>query len=126
MNVAYAQVKKEGATHPVRVSQIEPVRIIVDEELEAVWAGKKTAKEALDTAVARGNVLALTRCRTEQTGCRKTCCKEEVIALPRLIAHRCGGNRAPENTLAGLHEAARAGCRQSSSTSCSQRTGRRC
>ena len=36
------------------------MRIIVDEELEAVWAGKKTAKEALDTAVARGNVLALT------------------------------------------------------------------
>ena len=33
-----------------------------------------------------------------------------MIALPRLIAHRCGGNRAPENTLAGLHEAARAGC----------------
>ena len=34
-----------------------------------------------------------------------------MIVLPRLIAHRCGGNRAPENTLAGLHEAARAGCR---------------
>jgi len=59
MNIAYAQLRTEGATHPVRVSQIEPVRIIVDEELEAVWAGKKTAKEALDTAVARGNVLAL-------------------------------------------------------------------
>lgn len=57
LHVAYAQLKKEGATHPLRVSQVEPVRIIVEEELEAVWAGKKPAKEALDTAVARGNVL---------------------------------------------------------------------
>ena len=29
----------------------------MDEELEAVWAGKKTAKQALDTAVERGNKL---------------------------------------------------------------------
>lgn len=34
-----------------------------------------------------------------------------MICLPRLIAHRCGGNLAPENTLAGLRAAARAGCR---------------
>ena len=27
----------------------------MDEELEQVWAGKKTAKEALDNAVKRGN-----------------------------------------------------------------------
>jgi len=57
MKVAYAQLKSEGAAHPVRVSQIPSVRLIVDEELEAVWADKKTAKEALDTAVARGNVI---------------------------------------------------------------------
>ena len=75
MNVAYAQVKKEGATHPVRVSQIEPVRIIVDEELEAVWAGKKTAKEALDTAVARGNVLALTNGSAANTASAKPAAK---------------------------------------------------
>ena len=31
------------------------VRTIVDEELEGVWSGKKSAKEALDTAVKRGN-----------------------------------------------------------------------
>jgi sn-glycerol 3-phosphate transport system substrate-binding protein len=31
------------------------VRAIVDEELEQVWAGKKSAREALDTAVKRGN-----------------------------------------------------------------------
>jgi sn-glycerol 3-phosphate transport system substrate-binding protein len=41
----------------LRVSQIEPVRIIVEEELEAVWADKKPAKEALDTAVLRGNAV---------------------------------------------------------------------
>ena len=35
----------------------EPVRIIVEEELEAVWADKKPAKEALDTAVLRGNAI---------------------------------------------------------------------
>lgn len=34
-----------------------------------------------------------------------------MIALPRLFAHRCGGALAPENTLAGLHAAARIGCR---------------
>lgn len=34
-----------------------------------------------------------------------------MIRLPQLIAHRCGGNLAPENTLAGLHAAVRAGCR---------------
>ena len=33
-----------------------------------------------------------------------------MIRLPPLIAHRCGGERAPENTLAGLRAAARAGC----------------
>lgn len=59
MKVAYAQLKGEGATHPLRVSQIDPVRIIVEEELEAVWADKKPAKEALDTAVARGNIALL-------------------------------------------------------------------
>ena len=30
-------------------------RAIIDEELEAVWAGKKAPKEALDEAVKRGN-----------------------------------------------------------------------
>lgn len=33
------------------------------------------------------------------------------IALPRHIAHRCGGALAPENTLAGLHAAAARGFR---------------
>ena len=33
------------------------IRDIINEELETVWAGEKTAKEALDRAVARGNDL---------------------------------------------------------------------
>lgn len=57
LKVAYAQLQHEGASHPLRVSQIEPVRQIVEEELEAVWDGRKPAKEALDTAVARGNAV---------------------------------------------------------------------
>jgi glycerophosphoryl diester phosphodiesterase len=34
-----------------------------------------------------------------------------VIVYPRIIAHRCGGALAPENTLIGLEAAARLGCR---------------
>ena len=59
LKVAYNQLKNQGAMHPLRVSQIEPVRTIVEEELEAVWANKKPAKEALDTAVARGNIALM-------------------------------------------------------------------
>ena len=56
LNVATAQL--QGKMNPsVRVSQIEPVRIIVEEELENVWSGKKPAKEGLDNAVARGNAV---------------------------------------------------------------------
>lgn len=34
-----------------------------------------------------------------------------MIIYPRIVAHRCGGALAPENTLAGLRLAARLGCR---------------
>jgi glycerophosphoryl diester phosphodiesterase len=34
-----------------------------------------------------------------------------LIPYPRIIAHRCGGALAPENSLAGLEAAARLGCR---------------
>ena len=69
LRVAYAQLKNEGATHPLRVSQVEAVRIIVDEELEAVWAGKKPAKEALDTAVLRGNAVLPAALKKVNGGC---------------------------------------------------------
>lgn len=57
MEVATSQLKREGALHPVRISQLPQVRAILEEELEAVWADRKTAKEALDTAVGRGNLV---------------------------------------------------------------------
>ncbi|HRE18715.1 MAG TPA: extracellular solute-binding protein [Rhodocyclaceae bacterium] len=57
LEVAYASMNGSGATHPLRISTIEPVRIILDEELEAVWADKQTAKGALDAAVIRGNAV---------------------------------------------------------------------
>ena len=44
------------AAEPLRWHQLDP-GAVVDEELEQVWAGKKSAKEALDTAVKRGNEL---------------------------------------------------------------------
>ena len=53
--VAYAELQGKPVIPTVRVSQVEPVRVIVEEELETVWANKKPAKEALDDAVARGN-----------------------------------------------------------------------
>lgn len=40
----------------LRLGNFVQIRNIIDEELEGVWAGKKTAKEALDKAVERGNV----------------------------------------------------------------------
>jgi sn-glycerol 3-phosphate transport system substrate-binding protein len=43
------------ASKGVRLGNFVQIRTINDEELEAVWSGKKTAKQALDTAVARGN-----------------------------------------------------------------------
>lgn len=60
INIAYAQLRtpnKKAEEAQLRVSANEGVRRIVDEELEAVWANRKPAKEALDTAVARANAL---------------------------------------------------------------------
>jgi sn-glycerol 3-phosphate transport system substrate-binding protein len=55
--VAYASLKGSGSKPAVRVANIDSVRIITDEEMEAVWADTKPAKAALDTAVQRGNAL---------------------------------------------------------------------
>ncbi|HVB48787.1 MAG TPA: sn-glycerol-3-phosphate ABC transporter substrate-binding protein UgpB [Burkholderiales bacterium] len=41
----------------VRLGYLPQIRDIEDEELEAVWTGKKSAKAALDEAVQRGDVL---------------------------------------------------------------------
>jgi sn-glycerol 3-phosphate transport system substrate-binding protein len=41
----------------IRLGNFVQIRTLLDEELESVWAGKKTAKEGLDDAVKRGNEL---------------------------------------------------------------------
>jgi sn-glycerol 3-phosphate transport system substrate-binding protein len=41
----------------LRLGSFDQIRGIIDEELEAVWSGDKTAQEALDSAVERGNPL---------------------------------------------------------------------
>jgi sn-glycerol 3-phosphate transport system substrate-binding protein len=41
----------------LRLGNFDQIRTIIDEELEGVWAGKTTAKAALDSAVERGNQL---------------------------------------------------------------------
>ena len=57
LQVSYGQLHGRSMTSPLRVSQLERVRVIVEEELEAVWANRKPAKEALDQAVQRGNAI---------------------------------------------------------------------
>jgi sn-glycerol 3-phosphate transport system substrate-binding protein len=41
----------------LRLGSFDQIRAIIDEELEAVWAGDKDAQAALDSAVQRGNRL---------------------------------------------------------------------
>ena len=41
----------------IRLGSFDQIRAIIDEELEAVWAGDKSAEDALGTAVERGNEL---------------------------------------------------------------------
>lgn len=40
----------------IRLGYFVQIRNIINEELELVWSGKKTAKEAMDSAVERGNI----------------------------------------------------------------------
>src|SRR5690606_32261963 len=47
--------KTTDKSRGVRLGNFNQIRAIMDEEMEQVWAGKKTAKEALDEAVRRGN-----------------------------------------------------------------------
>ncbi len=41
----------------LRFGNFVQIRDVINEELEGVWAGKKSAKDALDAAVARGNEM---------------------------------------------------------------------
>ncbi|RYF74639.1 MAG: sn-glycerol-3-phosphate ABC transporter substrate-binding protein UgpB [Comamonadaceae bacterium] len=56
-DVAVTQMirKVTDKSRGIRLGNYVQVRAIEDEELEGVWSGKKTAKEALDSIVQRGN-----------------------------------------------------------------------
>ncbi len=49
--------KTTDKSRGIRLGNFVQIRTINDEEFEQVWSGKKTAKEALDSAVKRGNEL---------------------------------------------------------------------
>jgi sn-glycerol 3-phosphate transport system substrate-binding protein len=49
--------KTTDKSRGIRLGNYLQIRAVEDEELEQVWAGKKTAKEALDAIVTRGNEL---------------------------------------------------------------------
>ena len=46
-----------GNSKGMRLGNFDQIRGLIDEELEAVWAGDKTAQAALDSAMERGNRL---------------------------------------------------------------------
>jgi len=50
-------VKTTDKSRGIRLGNFVQIRGIIDEELENVWAGKKTAQQGLDDAVKRGNEL---------------------------------------------------------------------
>jgi len=56
-DVAVTQMvrKVTDKSRGIRLGNYVQIRAIEDEELEQVWSGKKTAKEALDSIVTRGN-----------------------------------------------------------------------
>ncbi|BDI04097.1 sn-glycerol-3-phosphate ABC transporter substrate-binding protein UgpB [Sphaerotilus microaerophilus] len=56
-DVAVTQMirKTTDKSRGIRLGNHVQIRTIIDEETEQIWTGKKTAKEALDTAVQRGN-----------------------------------------------------------------------
>lgn len=57
--VPISQMNKRTAPHAkgLRLGDFTAIRAIVDEELEFVWKQQKTPKEALDAAVARGDII---------------------------------------------------------------------
>ena len=56
-DVAVTQMirKTTDKSRGVRLGNFVQIRTIVDEEMEQVWAGRKTPKEGLDAAIQRGN-----------------------------------------------------------------------
>ncbi|MBM3569589.1 MAG: sn-glycerol-3-phosphate ABC transporter substrate-binding protein UgpB [Alphaproteobacteria bacterium] len=59
-DVAVAQLTNKAPTENskgLRIGNFVQIRDVMDEELELVWSGKKTAQQALDEAQKRGNEL---------------------------------------------------------------------
>ncbi len=58
-DVAVTQMirKTTDKSRGIRLGNMVQIRTVIDEEMEQVWSGKKGAKEALDSAVSRGNEL---------------------------------------------------------------------
>ncbi|HCQ65548.1 MAG TPA: sn-glycerol-3-phosphate ABC transporter substrate-binding protein, partial [Rhodobacteraceae bacterium] len=59
-DIAVAQMTTNAPTansKGLRLGSFDQIRTIIDEELEAVWAGDKSAEEALTSGVERGNQL---------------------------------------------------------------------
>jgi sn-glycerol 3-phosphate transport system substrate-binding protein len=59
--------KTTDKSRGIRLGNYVQVRAIIDEELEQVWAGRKSAKDALDAIVTRGNQQLV---RFQQTAAR--------------------------------------------------------
>ena len=47
--------KTTDKSRGIRLGNFVQIRTIVDEETEQIWSGKRSAKEALEAAVKRGN-----------------------------------------------------------------------
>jgi sn-glycerol 3-phosphate transport system substrate-binding protein len=49
--------KTTDKSRGIRLGNFVQIRTVIDEEMEQVWGGKKSAKEGLDAAIQRGNEL---------------------------------------------------------------------
>ncbi|MFN7196686.1 MAG: sn-glycerol-3-phosphate ABC transporter substrate-binding protein, partial [Hylemonella sp.] len=47
--------KTTDKSRGIRLGNFVQIRTIIDEETEQIWAGKKSAREALESAIRRGN-----------------------------------------------------------------------
>jgi sn-glycerol 3-phosphate transport system substrate-binding protein len=55
VSVKQMVVQTTNNSRGIRLGNFVQIRDVIDEELESVWSGKKSPKEALDEAAARGN-----------------------------------------------------------------------
>jgi hypothetical protein len=90
--------KTTDKSRGVRLGNFVQIRTIIDEELEGVWGGKKSAKEALDTAVKRGNEQ-LERFQKGQQALAADCAADGGHPGVLLLAGRAGA--VPERAATG-------------------------